>query len=801
MAVIVVVMRLSSAPGGDSQNVDSQNNVAASNANLSVSSDGSSVTAPGSPAPGAVATNPAGAPSSVAGAATTATPPVAPPAAAPVAAQPVSSVPPGSPLVGNPNAPSAASPEAPVFAYRFNPGEEYAYALTVKASLAGKDDKTTGQCTLNLSREAAPPEFAAHDKKGQGSGSAFVVSSDGYLVTCAHCVEGSTKIEAVLGGQTYPTQVVAFDKPHDLAVIRIFGTSLPTVPLANSDTVEQAQEVRAVGYPLSDVLGESVKITRGTIAGIVNTSGRKLFQVDASINPGNSGGPVVNEMGQVIGVASAKLAGDDVDGVGFVVPANEVLNLLRSKGISVASTGASARLDGPALARQVTPAVAMLKITIGPGGYGAAGRLLVDYSGHVSSIGAPHVVGRTQLPGMPKVESERGKLLLSDRGELLDVKGNVQLPYLLGPLGAAFVEPLPDGAERTWQWQRASSLTQIIGEQNDGPLSLRFRHRGRNPFASQTKIVVTPAIEMSSYELTGATGNVVTIVKRYGFQTLPQSVTPPVAKMTGEGTITFNREKGYAEKMTFTATLVRSSNNVSVTVPLTMDWRRLSQAELETARAQAKANQEAAKQAAAERAARESAPRTPGEIDEMLADLSNADFSKRLAILTSLEKMKPIDERRAAVTKAVEPIMRDSNPAVRDRAIHVMGHWGTKDTVKVLVKMLDQLDFGIRHTVIDALAMIDDAMAAKAIANLVPEQNVRMFASAALKKMGRVAEAPTIALLKHSDKQVRHEACNILGEVAGPKGIAALKRLLQDEKDSLPRSAAQQALRKLDKKS
>jgi S1-C subfamily serine protease len=789
--LVVIVMRMSAGP-----QVDAQNGVAASNVSPSVPADGSSASLPASPAPAAATNNPGAAvPPSATGTPTAAAPPVAsaPAAAAPVTAQPVSSGPPGSPFAGNPPA-----PRSPVLGYRFNPGEEYVYSFTVKASLAGKDDRTTGQCSLVLSREAAAPEFAAHDKKGEGSGSAFVVTSDGYLATCAHCVEGSTKIEAVLGGQTYPVQVVAFDKPHDLAVIRIVGTNFPVVPLANSDAVEQAQEVRAVGYPLSNVLGESVKVTRGTIAGIVNTSGRRLFQVDASINPGNSGGPVVNEMGQVIGVASAKLAGDDVDGVGFVVPANEVLNLLRNKGISVAPAGSASKLDGPALARQVTPAVAMLKITVGPGGYGAAGRVLLDYSGHMSSIGSPRVVGRMQLPGTPKTESERGKLLLSDRGELLDATGNTQLPYLLGPLGAAFVEPLAAGDERTWQWQRASALTQIIGEQNDGPVSLMFRRRGRNPFASQTKIVVTPAIEMSSYELTGESGEVATIVKRYSFQTLPQSVTPPVAKMTGEGTITFNRGKGYAEKMTFTATLVRSADKLSLTVPLSMEWRRLPQAELETARAEAKANREAAQQAAAEKVARESAPRTPAEIDELLADLS--DGSKRLAILTSLEKMRPIDERRAEVTKTVEPMMRDSNSAVRDRAIRVVGHWGTKETVKMLVKLFDQVDFGIRHATIDALGMIDDATAAEAIAKLVPEQNVRTLASAALKKMGPVAEAPAVALLKHSDKQVRYEGCHILAEVGGPKAVAALKRLLRDEKDNWPRAAAQVALKKLGEK-
>lgn len=206
-----------------------------------------------------------------------------------------------------------------------------AYSFNVKADIAGTAQNANGNCMLTVNREAAPAEFA-QQRTGQGNGSGFVVTSDGYIVTCAHVVEDSTKLEVVLGAQTYPAQVVAFDKEHDLAIIHVVGANLPTIPLANSDRVELAEEVRAVGFPLSNVLGDSVKITRGTIAGVVDTSGHKLFQVDASINPGNSGGPLVNEKGEVIGVASAKIAREDVDGVGFVVPANDVLTLLRARG-------------------------------------------------------------------------------------------------------------------------------------------------------------------------------------------------------------------------------------------------------------------------------------------------------------------------------------------------------------------------------------------------------------------------------------------------------------------------------------
>ena len=565
----------------------------------------SSAAANGAAAPGAAATPASNQPQSTPSVAAAPVSPTAPPGSPPSSP----SLPIAGAAVPTSSAgvvPTGSAPAGQQLAYRFNSGEEFAYSFTVKADIAGTQNTSSGMNTLTLSKDAPPADFATQVKQGKGSGSGFIITSDGYIVTCAHVVEDSTNIEVAIGAQNYPAQVIAFDREHDLAVVRINATNLPTVSLGNSDAVQLGQEVRAVGFPLSNVLGESVKITRGTIAGVVNTSGRKLFQVDASINPGNSGGPLVNEMGQVVGVASAKLTGEDIDGVGFAVPASEVLTLLRSKGITPAVAGAAQRLDGADLARMVTPAVAMIKVTTGPAGFGSASRLVLDYSGNVMTSGPPRVVGRMTMPGFPNNESDRGKLLLTERGELLNVNGNsnVQLPFLLGPVGTLAIEPLGAGEQRNWQVQHATTLTQISSEESNSPFSMRFRHRSRfgSPFGqNQTKVVVTPAMESSSYELTNASGELATIVKRYTFQTLDAAGAQPVAKMTGEGTITFNRLKGCTEKMDFRATLIRTVNNVTVTIPLTMEWRRMSQEELEKIRAQAKANLEAAQKAHQER--------------------------------------------------------------------------------------------------------------------------------------------------------------------------------------------------------
>src|SRR5205085_676958 len=137
----------------------------------------------------------------------------------------------------------------------------------------------------STARQAIP------DRESQGTGTAFVIHPDGYLLTCQHVTEAATKLEVVLSGKTYPATVVIDDPIHDLAIIRIEATKLPSLRLADSETVQQGEEVRAIGFPLSSILGENIKATRGTIAGINEDEGRKVFQIDASINPGNSGGP------------------------------------------------------------------------------------------------------------------------------------------------------------------------------------------------------------------------------------------------------------------------------------------------------------------------------------------------------------------------------------------------------------------------------------------------------------------------------------------------------------------------------
>jgi serine protease Do len=175
------------------------------------------------------------------------------------------------------------------------------------------------------------------EKTKIGGGSGFVVSNDGYVVTCSHVVGDPEAEYAVIldPKRKYPAKILAKDPLVDLAILKINGRSLPSIELADSDKIELGETVVAVGNPLGEfddtlssgiVSGLSRKITAYGGLPLKATSLRGLIQTDAAINPGNSGGPLVNMNGKVIGVNTAQVLG--AQNIGFAIPINYAKNIL-----------------------------------------------------------------------------------------------------------------------------------------------------------------------------------------------------------------------------------------------------------------------------------------------------------------------------------------------------------------------------------------------------------------------------------------------------------------------------------------
>jgi len=160
------------------------------------------------------------------------------------------------------------------------------------------------------------------------TGSGFIVSPDGYILTNAHVIRDATKITVYVGGQSYPATVVAISEASDLALLKIPASGLFSVRLGNSLFVEVLDRVVAMGYPKAGY-GKDLTASTGEITGIrTNVPGREgkdTLQHNAVITYGSSGGPLFNIYGEVIGV---NYAGDPP--LNWAIPINEAIPLLRS---------------------------------------------------------------------------------------------------------------------------------------------------------------------------------------------------------------------------------------------------------------------------------------------------------------------------------------------------------------------------------------------------------------------------------------------------------------------------------------
>ena len=166
-----------------------------------------------------------------------------------------------------------------------------------------------------------------------GAGSGVIISSDGYILTCAHVVSGASNITVTIGDTDYPATLVGEDAPSDSAVLKIDAPGLTPATVGNSDSLKVGESVMAVGNPLGELGGT---VTSGIVSALnrsvsiqstssVNTM--SLIQMDASVSPGNSGGGLFNMNGELVGIVNAKSSSSDAEGLGFAIPVNDAVKV------------------------------------------------------------------------------------------------------------------------------------------------------------------------------------------------------------------------------------------------------------------------------------------------------------------------------------------------------------------------------------------------------------------------------------------------------------------------------------------
>lgn len=171
------------------------------------------------------------------------------------------------------------------------------------------------------------------------SGSGFVLTDDGYILTNYHVVEDSDSITVSLyNGETYDADLIGYDESNDIAVLKVEAEDLVPVVLGNSDNLNVGDSVVAIGNPLGEL---TFTLTSGAISAkdrkvtLSSSVTMNLLQTDCAINSGNSGGALFNLYGEVIGVTNAKYSSSSsseasIDNIGFAIPINSIMNIVES---------------------------------------------------------------------------------------------------------------------------------------------------------------------------------------------------------------------------------------------------------------------------------------------------------------------------------------------------------------------------------------------------------------------------------------------------------------------------------------
>jgi putative serine protease PepD len=211
-----------------------------------------------------------------------------------------------------------------------DPAQPVARSGTAETRLVS--DEGTAKQVYDGAKDAVA-YISATSAQGQGTGSGFVVSSDGLIVTNAHVVDGASQVAVKIGtgGDQLPAEIVGIDASRDLALLDVDASDLPALQLGDSSELEVGDATYAIGNPYG--------LDHTLTTGVVSALDRQLqapdgatisgaIQTDAALNPGNSGGPLLDASGKVIGVNAQIATGGGEQGgnvgIGFAIPSKTV---------------------------------------------------------------------------------------------------------------------------------------------------------------------------------------------------------------------------------------------------------------------------------------------------------------------------------------------------------------------------------------------------------------------------------------------------------------------------------------------
>ncbi|MDA7442962.1 serine protease [Candidatus Pelagibacter ubique] len=209
---------------------------------------------------------------------------------------------------------------------------------------------------------AKKPEVSPDDNKvvPAGSGSGFFVSSEGHIITNHHVIDGCNTTKVNFKGNQVDAQILAVDKTNDIAILKTNIKPNSIFPISNED-VSLLEDVVVAGYPLGKKVSSAIKTHKGVVTALAGAGDNySNFQTDASINAGNSGGPIMNQKGNIVGIAVATWVQDGVQGVHFGIKSSTLKTFANSNSLKFSQAN-NRELSNKDLGKLITEATVYLE--------------------------------------------------------------------------------------------------------------------------------------------------------------------------------------------------------------------------------------------------------------------------------------------------------------------------------------------------------------------------------------------------------------------------------------------------------
>jgi S1-C subfamily serine protease len=560
-------------------------------------------------------------------------------------------------------------------AYRWNKGDTFGYEFTYEAekqaNAPNKPFKVVGDCEYVVGDENAVRDEI------ESSGTCFSIGP-GYLATCAHVVQSAHRIQVKFGEQKFSARIVDIDYKNDLAILAYHGAIDP-LALTDSSGLALAENILVLGFPISEVMGDNIKVSSGIISGIDHKAGQKAIAIDGAVNPGNSGGPVLNQNGKVVGIASATLAGKGIQPVGFACRTDDLKVLMRKNGIEPFVVKEDSTMDSKEIVRIASPSVGLIEVR---GWAEQKSRKLHFTTSYSGSMQSPNVTyNGVQQHGV------NGNVYVSRFGDVTRLPEHL-LPYQFASIPALMIQPFDTANQDRWSMNETFALTKPSSSgyylsilNLDNPMQSRLPDIFMGGPSKKSTADLKGICE-SRFEVIEQTEETVRVKRTRRFHTLDGET--PSLEVNGHGEWVFDIQHGRSRSFVEDSVVIQRSNGVAKETPYSLKIFSMPTEVL------AKRKQVALerKQAHDREVQAELRLPAPERITRLLEQIANESSYKRRDALSKLGKIAVVEEKREEVLNVLRKII-----SAKDRAYHDVGwdaylHWANSKCAEELRRIV-----------------------------------------------------------------------------------------------------------------